>query len=198
MYNYKYESGNLLEAYGYDELGRLKTEQNVKGQYYAVYEYDADGNIQSKTKYYCASTAVVTSPTGTGTTYIYTYDSVWKDRLTKYSGYGNNMSYVGGNPTSYQGRMVLWEKGRQLKQLGTNVYKYNASGIRIGKTVGGVEHKYTVEGTNILREEYGEHVLDYLYGVDGKIVGFTYDRTTYYYEKNLQGDVIRRYLYRMM
>jgi RHS repeat-associated protein len=56
--------------------------------------------------------------------------------------------------------------------------------------VGGVTHTYTVEGTNILREEYGEHVLDYLYGVDGELVGFTYDGTAYYYEKNLQGDVI--------
>ena len=85
---------------------------------------------------------------------------------------------------------TTWEKGRQLKTLGNHTYTYNASGVRISKTVNGIAHTYTVEGIKILREEYEGHVLDFLYGVDGEIVGFTDNGTAYYYYKNLQGDVI--------
>ena len=66
----------------------------------------------------------------------------------------------------------------------------NTNGVRISKTVDRVEHKYFVEGIKILREEFGSHVLDFLYGVEGDVVGFTDNGTAYYCYKNLQGDVI--------
>ena len=185
------ENVALLEAYTYDGLGRLKTEQNVAGSFYKVYTYDAGGNIELKQTYTCTASSVVTSTNGLSLskTDSFAYAGTWKYKLTAYN--GNTYSYdANGNPASWKGLDATWEKGRQLKQLGNAAYKYNASGIRISKTVNGVEHRYTVEGIKILREEYGEHVLDFLYGVDGEIVGFTDNGTAYYYRKNLQGDVI--------
>ena len=57
-----------------------------------------------------------------------------------------------GNPTSYLVHTLTWEKGRQLKSYDGNTYTYNANGIRTSKTVGGVKHTYTLDGTKILRE----------------------------------------------
>lgn len=185
------ENGVLKEIYTYDLLGRLKTEQNIVGQYYTVYSYDGGGNIISKKKYACASAAAVTDESGL--TLIgnpaFVYDTAWKDKLTSYN--GTAVSYDAcGNPISYKGNTLIWEKGRRLKQYGTNTYKYNANGARIVKTVGGVEYKYTLNGMNIMREERGATVLEYLYNVNNAVCGFIYGGTAYYYRKNLQGDVI--------
>ena len=47
---------------------------------------------------------------------------------------------------------LVWEKGRQLKQYGSNIYKYNNDGIRIKKTTSSEIHKYILDGTNIVKE----------------------------------------------
>ena len=98
--------------------------------------------------------------------------------------------YAGGNPTSYLGHTLTWEKGRQLKTFGTNSYKYNNDGIRISKTVNGVEHKYVLDGTNIVKETWGSNTLIPFYDLDGTVCGLKYNGTAYYFYKNLQGDVI--------
>ena len=78
----------------------------------------------------------------------YTYDSTWKDLLTSYD--GQSVTYdAQGNPTSYLGHTLTWEKGRQLKSFDGNTYTYNANGIRTSKTVNGVKHTYTLDGTKI-------------------------------------------------
>lgn len=185
------ENGVLKEAYTYDLLGRLKTEQNIPAQYYTVYTYDHGGNIISKKQYSCTSTTAVSSESGLvlQSNPAFTYDSTWKDKLTSYN--GTAISYdVCGNPTSYKGNTLVWEKGRQLKQYGTNTYKYNASGKRISKTVGGVEYKYSLNGINIVREERGATVLEYMYDVKNEVCGFTHENASYYFRKNLQGDII--------
>ena len=64
-----------------------------------------------------------------------------------------------GNPTSYLGRTLTWEKGRQLKSFDTNTYTYNADGIRTSKTVNGIKHTYTLEGTKIVKEEWNGNTL---------------------------------------
>ena len=68
-----------------------------------------------------------------------------------------------GNPTSYLGHTLTWEKGRQLKSYDSNTYTYNANGIRTSKTVGDVKHEYTLDGTKILRETWGSNTLNYRY-----------------------------------
>ena len=103
-----------------------------------------------------------------------------------------------GNPTSYLGHTLTWEKGRQLKSYDSNTYTYNANGIRTSKTVGGVKHEYTLDGTKILREcwNYDETTKSYLdiliplYDNGETVCGISYNYTPYYFIKNLQGDVI--------
>ena len=104
-------------------------------------EYDGYGNILSKNGK------------------VYTYgDDDWKDKLTAYD--GQTITYdAQGNPTTYLGHTLTWEKGRQLKSFDGNTYTYNANGIRTSKTINGVKHTYTLDGTKILIPHMGFHLL---------------------------------------
>ena len=97
--------------------------------------------------------------------------------------------------------------GRQLRQMSRNdgqsllKFKYNADGIRTNKIVDGVNHVYTLNGTQIVSEAWGNFLLIYLYDESGAPIGLQY-RTksyaanvfdTFYFEKNLQGDIIAVY-----
>jgi len=145
-------------------------------------EYDAYGNITKKN----------------GVTYH--YDTVWKDRLI---GVGNKTITYGSddlNPDTYFGNVLVWEKGRQLKQFCESEYKYNANGIRTEKKANGVQHIYTLDGTKILREELivgeigGNSVIVPMYDANESVIGITYSSVagtdTYYFLKNLQGDIV--------
>ncbi len=190
-----YEDGNLTERYEYDGLGRLTREDNRSADKTAFYEYDASGNILRKETY--GYTLGV--PTDAGEKRRYRYEGAWKDCLTYYSGYGDTMSYVGGNPNTYHGYTLVWEKGRQLKSMTKSgnslAFAYNANGIRTKKTVNGAVHSYYLNGTNVLLEtvENGSEVsvLQYIYDNNGEVCGVKYNDAVYLYEKNLQGDVIR-------
>lgn len=76
---------------------------------------------------------------------------------------------------------VLWRQ---------HLYTYNANGIRTSKTVGGVKHTYTLEGTKILRETWGANTLVPIYDNEESVCGILYNNVSYYFIKNLQGDVI--------
>ena len=73
--------------------------------------------------------------------------------------------------------------------------------MRASKTVNGVTHYYTYDGLNLIREEWGNNVLVFLYDASGSPVGMQYRNSTYasgvwdtyYYEKNLQGDIVAIY-----
>ena len=158
-------------AYEYDALGQLRSER-VNGNLINTMYYDSYGNIRLKN--------------GVGYTYG---DGVWKDKLT---GVGaETISYdAQGNPISYLGHTLTWEKGRQLKSFDGNTYTYNANGIRTSKTVNGVKHTYTLDGTKILRETWGNNVLVPLYDNEDSVCGILYNGTPYYFLKNLQGDII--------
>ena len=64
--------------------------------------------------------------------------------------------------------------------------------------VGNVEHIYHLSNSLIMSEEWGNHLVLYLYDADGSPIGMQYRNTsygegqfdTYWYEKNLQGDVV--------
>ena len=83
--------------------------------------------------------------------------------------------------------------GRQLAYLQNGIsvinYTYNADGVRIGKS-GSRAGTFIVSGTQILREINSVATIDYLYDENGSPIGLTYKGTTYYYRKNLQGDII--------
>ena len=102
-----------VTEYTYDGLGQLLTEKH-NGVTVNSMTYDSYGNIKTKNGV------------------SYTYDSVWKDLLTKVG--SQTITYdKQGNPTDYLGHTLTWEKGRQLKSFDTNTYTYNANGIRTGK-----------------------------------------------------------------
>lgn len=182
-------SGNIY--YTYDALNRLKQEDNrILGKTF-TFNYDVGGNITSKT--------IVTG--GVTTTIPYTYNNSWKDQLTSYN--GQSISYDNmGNPTNYLGNTLTWTRGRMLASFGAYTYSYNANGIRTQKVVNGITHKYTLEGSKILREDRvssnGTDSLIYYYDLDG-IIGFGLKKqgesifTQYYYTKNLQGDITAIY-----
>ena len=171
------DSVDGVTEYTYDALGQLLTEKHksVGADTYTVVNtmsYDNYGNILSKN----------------GVTYTYG-NSVWKDLLTKVG--DQTISYdAQGNPTSYLGHTLTWEKGRQLKSFDSNTYTYNANGIRTSKTVGGVTHTYTLDGTKILKESWGENTLIPLRDNEDSVCGIIFNNEPYYFLKNLQGDII--------
>ena len=100
-------------------------------------------------------------------------------------------SYDGiGNPCNYRGNVLEWSRGRNLVKYGAVSYAYNASGIRQEKTANGVVHKYHLEGTRIHKETYGNNTLWYYYDQTG-VTGLEYNGTKYYFQKNIQNDVVR-------
>ena len=157
--------------YTYDALGQLLTE-TMNGEVVNSMEYDNYGNITKKNGK------------------VYTYgNSKWKDLLTSYN--GQSITYdAQGNPLTYLGHTLEWEKGRQLKKFDNVEYTYNANGIRTSKKVGGVLHTYTLDGTKILREVWDGNTLVPLYDNEDGVCGILYNSVPYYFIKNLQGDVI--------
>ena len=165
------DSAGSVTEYTYDALGQLLTEA-VNGALVNEMAYDGYGNIVEKN----------------GKTYTYG-DPVWRDLLTACD--GQSIVYdAGGNPTTYLGHTLAWEKGRQLKAFDGNTYTYNANGIRTSKTAGGVRHTYALDGTKILRETWGENTLLPLCDSEDGVCGIRYNGDAYFFVKNLQGDVI--------
>ena len=216
-YSYTYDvDGNITQivdgngkkiSYKYDDLGQLLRENNqILGKTY-VYTYDKAGNRTSKKTY-----AYTTGTLGTVTeTESYTYSAgAWKDQLTqikKNDVVTATFSYdTIGNPTTFNGYDLTWH-GRQLKQMSRNggqsllKFMYNADGIRTNKIVDGVNHVYTLNGTQIVSEAWGTNLLIYLYDESGAPIGMQYRTNSYaanvfdrfYFEKNLQGDIIAVY-----
>lgn len=157
--------------YTYDALGQLLTE-TADGTVVNTVTYDNYGNIVTKN----------------GIEYTYG-DSNWKDLLTKVG--DQTISYdAQGNPTSYLGHTLAWEKGRQLKSFDDTTYTYNASGIRTSKTVNGIKHTYTLDGTKILRETWGDNTLIPMYDNEDSVCGIIFNNHPFYFHRNLQGDII--------
>ena len=80
-------------------------------------------------------------------------------------------------------------------------FTYNDEGLRTSKTASGVTHKYVWEGSTLVSESWGNHLLIYLYDESGSPIGLQYRSTayaegvfdTYYFEKNLFGDITAVY-----
>ncbi len=65
-------------------------------------------------------------------------DSIFKDRLTKYSSPSVTYDEI-GNPVNYFGKAMSWT-GRTLDSIGTLTFTYDLNGIR--NTKGNVEYLY--------------------------------------------------------
>ena len=143
---------------------------------------------------------------GTGKTISYGYGvSSNKDLLTSYNGsgtleydnYGNPKKWFkhGANSSSL-GYTLQWGHVSNLIAITDNdagkryTYKYNDQGIRTEKVVNGVVHKYYLQGEQIIAERYGNNLIKFYYDTTG-VCGFNYNDTDYYYQKNIQGDILR-------
>ena len=214
LYNYTYDNhGNIVKIvskgkeirYVYDNLNQLLREDNGVLNKTFVYTYDNAGNITSKKTYPLTSTGgSLQNPTET-VNYVYS-TGTWGDRLTRYDTVTITYDAI-GNPIRYYNGISynLGWKGRSLtiSKLGstTSLYLYNQDEVRVGKIVNGLEHVYYVNGTQILAEEWGDNLLIFIYDAAGSPVGMRYRTNLYasgvwdifWYEKNLQGDIIGVY-----
>ena len=183
----------------------MREDNTILGKTY-VYEYDKAGNITKKYTY--ALTAKNVTPTNPESTYTYSYgDTNWGDKLTSYRGESITYDEVGNPLSYYNGKRYTftWENGRRLAtaEVGENVvsFRYNDEGIRTGKNVNGVEHSYSLNGSQIIMEDMGGSLLVYLYDASGSPIGMQYRNRIYdmgaydnfWFEKNLQGDIVAVY-----
>ena len=182
-------NAEVSTQYGYDAQGQLLSVTEVEGEEETVvgaYSYDGAGNI-------------LTATGSDGVTHTYEYGNAnWPDLLTKYDGQSITYDTI-GNPTSYYNGTrwaFTWSNGRQLTQASdaddtvSVSYTYDMNGLRTGKTVGTTEHNYIYAGGKLIRESYGNTVMDFFYDQNGNPFAFTYNGTMYYYILDLQGDVI--------
>lgn len=215
-YYYEYDgNGNITAEYGknrtlrykyyYDSLNQLvRVNDNVK-DVTCVYEYDNAGNILSKKEYsYTAEDTITTEPNNV---INYTYDSVWKDKLTSFGNTAITYDNI-GNPLTIGNKSFTWS-GRQLETYTqgnkTIEFEYDENGLRHRKTV--KENGQTIERYdyvwsegNLISQTYstcsnGEvdttNSAKFIYDAWGTLQGFVLnDTATYLYTKNLQGDIL--------
>ena len=185
-----YENGALLRKYTYDALGQLIRDEDWAGLFAYGYTYDNGGNIFKVTVY-----DLTVSEDYVDHEVIYGYgDANWKDKLTSFDGQDITYDEI-GNPLTYRdGMSFTWQHGRELAgftKAGTTAsYHYNDSGIRTQKVVNGVTTEYYLNGSTILTQITGNDRLDFLYDDAGSLLGLKWNGQSYYYVKNLQGDII--------
>ena len=179
--------------YLYDWLNQLIRVNDSAAGKTTTYTYDAGGNILTKRRY------SYTTGSLDGRDYVvvqYTYGNEnWKDLLTAYNGNAITYDAIGNPLTYYNGTTFTWDAGRQLstatKADGTELsFKYNDSGIRTSKTVGGVTTEYFLDGTSVIAEKTGNNILWFYYDGDGSREAVEYNGAVYYYLYNAQGDVL--------
>ena len=212
-FKYTYDEGNeniteikdanndILYKYTYDTLDRLVREDNsVTGKTYA-YTYDNNGDILTEKVYsYTLNSLTGLTPLNT---YTYGYTaSEWADQLTSYRGGAITYDQMGNPLTYWDGTQFTWENINNLAALNRGylnvLYTYNDEGIRTSKTVDGITHTYTLEGSRILSETFRNYLIIYVYDEAGSPIGMLCRTTSlpenmvhkYFFTKNLQGDII--------
>ncbi|MDD3400152.1 MAG: hypothetical protein PHT58_00785 [Eubacteriales bacterium] len=139
-------------------------------------------------------------------------NDTWQDQLTQMKTYTvsaagvqtltntQNLSYDEmGNATSYLGKTLSWEGKRLTNSTssGQNIaYAYDENGLRTQKTVNGVTTNYYYNGSVLIGMTAGSIYQRFSYDSSGRLVAVDYSTnsgtnyTTYYYQRNAQGDVI--------
>ena len=191
-------SGGQQFGYTYDSMGNIAT-YSAPGKASVTYTYDNQGQLlkaAGDTTYTYTYDGAGNILTANGHTYTYG-DATWKDLLTAYD--GNSITYdVIGNPTSYYNGTrwtMTWANGRSLataSKSGTSLsFAYDASGLRISKTVNGTTYRYYYASGKLMRMTWGSNTIDFFYDASGLPYAMKYNGTVYYYVTNLQGDVMR-------
>ena len=194
---------NKKVEYTYDTLGQLVREDNERENYTVTWEYDKGGNLLSRKVYAYTTGSTLGEPLSTDT---YGYDdAAWGDLLTSYNGQSITYDAI-GNPLSYRGAALTWKAGRQLaawSKDGTNIsYTYDDSGIRTKKVVNGETTEYYILDGTLLgmsgKVDSLPYTLVFRFDEGGNAIGFQltvsgYGTQAYWYQRNLQGDVIGLY-----
>ncbi len=191
------KGSQLLQTYYYDELNQLIREDNKELNKTILYQYDTGGNITSRSEYAYTTSS---NPYNLQKNISYTYqNNNWKDQLTSYNNKTITYDEI-GNPISYDNNKYTWQDGRQLTSISNSNlsanYLYDSNGIRIKKTVNGVDTYYSLRNDKVIFERTLDNILYYSYDDNGELFGVTYynessnDFQGYIYKKNLQGDII--------
>ena len=189
-----------LKEYTYDAQGQLATEKNGSGTTFG-YAYDTAGNIRSITKDGAVTKSfgytnpswpdLLTSVTANGTTKDVLYEG--QSQTSDLPSSGNPVTYYNGKDYTF-----TWTKGRQLASAtvdGKQVsYTYDMSGVRTSKTVNGTTYNYTTLSGKVMRQQWGNKSLEFIYDDGNQPFAMIYNdgstSTLYYYVLNAQGDVI--------
>ncbi len=178
--------------------------------------YDKGGNIAQKIEY-----AYTTEELGEPVSTInYTYDSVWKDKLTAYGdtqiqtdSMGNPLNYVGTGINGVDTSGTLEWNGRQLSAVTIGneryEYSYNAEGMRTSVKVYSVSGEldkiyYYIWKNGKLNGFYIKDMngtddgsVKMLFDVDGEPIGYEVvesnvesEPQTFFFRRNLQGDIV--------
>ena len=216
-----YLGDETICSYTYDKAGQLTRENNEPLGKTFVYAYDIGGNIVSKSEYEFTEETDLSSLTPNDTI-AYGYDSTWKDKLTSFDGTTITYDAM-GNPLNYVAKFVdgeeltgtlIWN-GRQLASVQLEDcrydYFYDQDGLRtksikynkknkieeITKYVwkDGVLTGYSIE----VPDEDSVRSVKILFDDTGDSIGYTFyntennDFSTYFFQKNLQGDIVSVY-----
>ena len=162
--------------------------------------YDTAGNIRSITKdgtvtksfgYTNASWPdLLTSVTANGTTKDVLYEG--QSQTSDVPSSSNPVTYYNGKDYTF-----TWTKGRQLASAtvdGKQVsYTYDMSGVRTSKTVNGTTYNYTTLSGKVMRQQWGNKSLEFVYDDGNQPFAMIYkhgsEAELYYYLVNAQGDV---------
>ena len=163
--------------------------------------YDTAGNIRSITKDGTVTKSfgytnpswpdLLTSVTANGTTKDVLYEG--QSQTSDLPASGNPITYYNGKDYTF-----TWTKGRQLASAtvdGKQVsYTYDMSGVRTSKTVNGTTYNYTTLSGKVMRQQWGNKSLEFVYDDGNQPFAMIYNdgstSTLYYYVLNAQGDVI--------
>ena len=208
-----FENGTEKVRYTYDSLSRLIREDNKELNKTYIFSYDNGGNIFEKfeTVYTLANAENIVKETVTAEDISndkqeYGFSLRKLSKLTKYgysaTGWKDLLLFVDGesikyddlgNPIIYRGSQLKWNYLRNLEKIGDiATYKYNASGIRTSKIVGGTETKFYLNGNKIIAQDDETNRILFYYGIDG-LAGFSINGVEYTYKKNIQNDIIGIY-----
>ena len=182
-------------TYSYDFFGRLIRENNPYYNRTYVYNYDKKGNIISKTEY-VYTTGSLSNPL---TTHSYSYSNQsCPDHLSSFDNQLCQYDEI-GNPTKYRGHDMTWASGTlpiSYEKDNTTTFYFEYDGFRnrvVKYCNSSLVVSYEYLNGKLIREHRTNNnvtkIIAYLYGHTG-VIGFLYNGVAYYYEKNIQQDVI--------
>jgi len=191
----------IYTTYQYDKLGRLVRENNKELNKSFVILYNKNGNITGRIEGAYTEGSIYDTSFKTN---IFSHSSTYTDELIKYNNQTVSVSQT-GNITAIGSTNYTWSKGTLLSRVYKSSYAYSnyyydGMGFRRQKTVytngTTVTHNYQYDGSRILKETItgGSYAgtLDFIY-LGNQITGFTYKNKQYFFQKNLQGDIINIY-----